>query len=368
VKRIFIAEPKLAGNERKYVLDCLDSNWISSNGKYIEKFEKAFAEFCGVDHAVATSNGTAALHLCLVAMGLGPGDEVIVPAVTYIATANAVRYCGAKAVLAEVCDGTLNLSPTEIESKITSRTKGIIAVHLYGHPADMDPISEIANRHGLFVIEDAAEAHGAEYRGRRVGGLGDAAAFSFFGNKIVTTGEGGMVTTNDAALFEKLRLYRGQGVDPNRRYWHPVIGYNYRMTNIQAAIGVAQMETVDAALSYRRKVADWYDESLAPLRDEILLPTPSNLVSQAFWMYNIFLRKGDHSRRDAVMWELDKSGIETRPVFHPLHTMPPYLEATAYPIADTWAPRGINLPTHQSITRSDVQRVAESLAKAISNL
>ncbi|WP_262270208.1 DegT/DnrJ/EryC1/StrS family aminotransferase [Microvirga yunnanensis] len=363
--RISVAQPKLAGNERKYVLDCLDTNWISSNGKYITAFEKSFAEFCGVKHAIATNNGTTALHLALVALGLEPGDEVIVPTVTYIATANAVRYCGATPVLVDVCQETMNIDPRDIERKITSRTRGIIPVHLYGHPADMEAVNRVASKHGLWVVEDAAEAHGAEVLGRKVGGLGTCATFSFFGNKIVTTGEGGMVTTNNDELAAKLRLLRGQGMDPQRRYWFPVVGYNYRMTNIQAAIGLAQMEMIDKALSDRGTLANWYNDALAGMQNKILLPRQEPWAKQVYWMYTIFLRYGDGADRDAVMGALDEAGIETRPVFHPMHVLPPYKEDAAYPTADLWAQRGINLPTHQDLTRDDVQRIAASLERAL---
>lgn len=365
MNRISVAQPVLGGNERKYVLDCIDSNWISSNGKYIELFERAFASFCGVQHAVATNNGTTALHLALVALDLQPGDEVIIPTVTYIATANAVRYCGATPVLVDVCEGTMNIDPADIERKITPRTRGIIPVHLYGHPAEMDAVNAVAAKHGLWVVEDAAEAHGAEVRGRRVGSLGTCATFSFFGNKIVTTGEGGMITTNDAELAAKLRLFRGQGMDPKRRYWFEVVGYNYRMTNIQAAIGLAQMETIDASLATRATLAGWYNEALAGLEGHIALPKQESWAHQVFWMYNIFLTDGDETRRDAVMRQLDELGIETRPVFYPMHVLPPYKEDNSYPCADLWAQRGINLPTHQSMTRDDVQRIAASLNQVL---
>ncbi len=365
MKRISVAQPKLGGREREYVLDCLDTNWISSNGKYIGAFEERFAEFCGVKHAIATNNGTTALHLALVALGLQPGDEVIIPTVTYIATANAVRYCGATPVLVDVCKSTMNIDPEGIEAAITPRTKGIIPVHLYGHPADMGEVNEVASKHGLWVVEDAAEAHGARYRGKQVGGLGTCATFSFFGNKIVTTGEGGMITTDDSALAERLRLFRGQGMDPQRRYWFPVIGYNYRMTNIQAAIGLAQMEGVDSALEDRERLARWYDEALAPLTSRIVLPREADWAKQVFWMYNIFLSYGDEVERDRVMRELDGEGIETRPVFYPMHVMPPYKEDRRFEVADTWAQRGINLPTHQDLTREDVQRVAKALSHAL---
>lgn len=368
MKKISVAEPKLSGNEKKYVLDCLDTTWISSNGKYISAFESTFAQFCNVKHAIATNNGTTALHLALVALGLEPGDEVIVPTVTYIATANAVRYCGAIPVFADVCPGTMNLNPKDIEKRITPRTKGIIPVHLYGHPAEMGAINDIAKRHGLFVVEDAAEAHGAEYLGNRVGGVSDCAIFSFFGNKIVTTGEGGMVTTNNDELAESLRLYRGQGMDPKRRYWFPVVGYNYRMTNIQAAIGLAQMENVETALADRARLARWYDAALQGLSDHIQLPEQAPDVRQVYWMYTIYLKTGGERERDAVMELLAKDGIETRPVFYPMHVLPPYKEDAVYPVADMWAQRGINLPTHQLLTEGDVARVAKSLAAAIGGL
>jgi perosamine synthetase len=366
MKRISVAQPKLAGNERKYVLDCLDTNWISSNGKYIGAFEESFAKFCDVKHAIATNNGTTALHLALVALDLQPGDEVIIPTVTYIATANAVRYCGAIPVLVDVCSDTMNIDPLEIESKITNKTKGIIPVHLYGHPAQMDLVNEIAHKHGLWVVEDAAEAHGAEVNGKKVGTIGTCATFSFFGNKIITTGEGGMVTTNDDELAAKLRLLRGQGMDPQRRYWFPVVGYNYRMTNIQAAIGLAQMENIDTALAERNQLAAWYNDALQDLQDKIVLPTQASWAKQVFWMYNIFLRDGDEHKRDTVMKMLDDMGIETRPVFYPMHVLPPYKEDGIYPTADLWSGRGINLPTHQDLSQEDILRIADSLKKVLS--
>lgn len=365
MKRISVAQPCLAGNERKYVLDCIDSSWISSSGKYIGAFEEAFARFCGTKHAVSANNGTTALHLALVALDLQPGDEVIIPTVTYVATANAVRYCGAIPVLADVLPDTMNLDPADIEHRITTRTRGIIAVHLYGHPADMDAINSVANRHGLWVLEDAAEAHGAEVNGIKAGALGRCATFSFFGNKIVTTGEGGMVTTDDDALAARLRLFRGQGMDPDRRYWFPVIGYNYRMTNIQAAIGLAQMETIDQALSERDRLAHWYDEALTAFDAQIVRPQSKPWARQVFWMYNIFLREGNAARRDAIMRHLDEDDIETRPVFYPMHILPPYKNPGVFPVADLWAKRGINLPTHQALTKEDVQHIAESLRQAL---
>lgn len=363
--KINIAAPSLSGNERKYVNDCLDTTWISSNGKYITRFENDFAEFCGVEHAVATNNGTTALHLALVGLGLQPGDEVIVPTVTYIATANAVHYCGATPVLADVCSKTMNLDPAELSKCVTARTKGIIPVHLYGHPADMTAINRFAKEHGLWVLEDSAEAHGARVNGKRVGAISDCATFSFFGNKIITTGEGGMVTTNDAELAEKLRLFRGQGMDPKRRYWFPVIGYNYRMTNIQAAIGVAQLETIDTNLAQRNRLAEWYDAELEDLSEHIRRPIKQDWADPVVWIYNIFLRDGGEEKRDGVMAFLAEKGVETRPVFYPMHVLPPYMQESHFPVADEWSVRGINLPTHLGLTRDDVRYIVAALKDAL---
>lgn len=368
MKRISVAQPQFSGREREYVLDCMDSGWISSAGKYVAAFEKAFAEFCGVRHAIATNNGTTALHLALVAMGLQPGDEVLVPAVTYIATANAVRYCGATPVLVDVSPGTMNIDPADIERRITPNTKGIIPVHMYGHPAEIGAILEIAHAHKIFVVEDAAEAHGAEYLGKRVGTFGNCGTFSFFGNKIVTTGEGGMVVTNDDKVAAQLRLYRGQGVAPDHRYWFLVVGYNYRMTNIQAAIGLAQLENIERALVERAQLARWYDDALADLADQIVIPAVAPSAKHVYWMYNIFLREGGAVERDSVMRSLDESGIETRPVFYPLHMLPPYRQSSSWPTADLWALRGINLPTHQHLTQEDVSRIASSLRRSLQAL
>jgi len=365
MKRISVAQPQLNGNERQYVLDCLDTNWISSIGKYISAFEEEFAKYCGVKHAIATNNGTTALHLALVTLGLQPGDEVLIPTVTYIATANAVKYCGATPVLVDVLPGSMNIDPACLAAKITPKTKGIIPVHLYGHPANMTAINEVANAHGLWVVEDAAEAHGAKVNGAVVGSLGTCATFSFFGNKIITTGEGGMVTTNDDDLAARLRLLRGQGMDPKRRYWFPVIGYNYRMTNIQAAIGLGQLEHIGAAIEGRAKLARMYNEALASLSDHLILPTEDSWAAPVYWMYNIFLREGDETTRDALMLKLQEAGIETRPVFYPMHVLPPYKEDAVYPVADGWAGRGINLPTHLGLSVDDVQYIADALRQLL---
>ncbi|GAA4841707.1 GDP-perosamine synthase [Paenibacillus vulneris] len=355
-----VALPILNGNEKKYVNDCLDSTWISSNGSYIKKFEQGFAELCTTKHALACSNGTTALHLALLAHGVGPGDEVIVPTFTFIATANAVTYCNAKPVFVDSEPDTWNIDPRKIEAKITPRTKGIIAVHLYGHSADMDPILEIAGRHGLFVIEDAAEAVGAQYKGRMVGSLGHTAIFSLFGNKILTTGEGGMITTDDDSIARTIALLKGQGMDPQRRYWYPVIGYNYRMTNIQAAIGLAQLEQAKWHIERRIQVAGQYVEQLKD-SDLITLPVEKEWAKNVYWMFSAVFHEFTEEQRDEVMRRLYALGIETRPFFYPMHKLPPYQHlqpADEFPVSNRICAQGINLPSYGSLTPEDIQHIA----------
>jgi perosamine synthetase len=363
-----VAAPVLYGNEKKYVMDCLESTWISSTGKYLDKFEAAFAELCDAKYAIACCNGTVALHLALMALGVGPGDEVIVPTLTFVATANAVRYCGATPIFVDSEFETWNIDPAAIEGKLTSRTKGIIAVHLYGHPADMDAIQQIADRYNLFIIEDAAEAHGARYKGRVIGTLSQAATFSFYGNKIVTTGEGGMVITNDEAIARHVRQLKGQGVDSTRRYWFPIIGYNYRMTNVAAAIGLAQLEKVDWHLTRRLEVAELYKETLKDVPG-ISWQAEKEWAHHVYWMFSILLDKALDITRDEVMCGLQECGIETRPVFYPMHVLPPYCpanEETIYPVAETIASRGFSLPTWAGLNREDVKYVCESLLTCLS--
>jgi len=368
-KFIPVAAPALVGNEKKYVLDCLDSTWISSAGKYVERFEQAFAEFCEVKYAMSCSNGTTALHLALLALGVVPGDEVIVPTLTFVSTANAVIYCGARPVFVDSEPETWNLNPDLLKEQITPRTKGIIVVHLYGHPVDMDPVLQIARRHGLFVLEDAAEAHGAEYKGQQVGSLGDIATFSFYGNKIITTGEGGMVVTDDDSLANKVRQLKGQGMDLNRRYWFSMIGYNYRMTNVAAAIGLAQLEKADWHIQRRREIAFWYYERLRGIQG-LILPVEKEWAKSVYWMFSVILDNGISLSRDRVMEALREQGIETRPFFYPMHTLPPYQELTArdkFPVANRLGARGINLPTWAGLQKEDVNFVCDTLIEILTS-
>lgn len=365
-----VAAPTLMGNEKAYVVDCLESGWISSAGKYVEQFEHRFAEFCGVKHAVSCCNGTTALHLALLALGVQAGDEVIVPTLTFVATANAVTYCGARPVFVDSEPDTWNLDPALVEARITPQTRGIIAVHLYGYPAEMDTLRAIARRRGLFIIEDAAEAHGALYKGRRAGSLGDIAAFSFYGNKIISTGEGGMVVTNDDALAARVRLLRGQGMDPGRRYWFPIIGYNYRMMNIPAAIGLAQLEQADWHLQRRLEVAQTYRQLLqeAPF---LRWQAEREWTKHVYWMFTVILGDGTPVGRDEAIAQLDRHGVETRPVFYPVHLLPPYRESARgqeYPVAENLARRGISLPTWAGLSFDDLTYVCECLRECLSDV
>jgi perosamine synthetase len=363
-----VAAPMLVGNEKAYVTDCLESTWISSSGQYVGRFESEFADFCGVKYAVACCNGTAALHLALSALGVGPGDEVIVPTLTFVATANAVVQCGARPVFVDSEAETWNMDPTLIAAKITPRTKGIVVVHLYGHPVDMDPIMSTARRHGLFVVEDAAEAHGAEYKQRKVGSIGDLGTFSFYGNKIITTGEGGMVTTNDSTLATKVRQLKGQGIDANRRYWFPIIGYNYRMTNVAAAIGLAQLEKSQWHIGRRLEVAGWYRDLLRAVPG-VTGQGEQQWAKHAYWMFTVMLAEPVQLQRDDVISMLLQDGIETRPVFYPIHILPPYAHSSpgeSFPTAERIAERGISLPTWAGLNYDDVSYVCSSLAECLS--
>ena len=364
--RIPVARPIFNGNETKYVQDCLESGWISSVGKYVERFEAEFARQSAARHAFSCANGTCGLHLALLALRVGPGDEVIVPSFTYIASANAVTYCGARVVLADCDRDTWTITADEIASRITPRTKGVMVVHLYGHPVDMDPIVELCRARNLFVVEDAAEAQGATYKEAPIGAIGDIGVFSFFGNKMITTGEGGMLTTNREDLAARIKLLKNQGVDPKRRYWHTVVGYNYRMTNVQAAIGLAQLEKLEWHLGERRRVAASYEQHLEPLGKSIDFPQVKPWGTHCFWMYVVALKLGVRKNRDEVAAQLAEDGIETRPAFYPLHHLPPYEDRSLkLPVTESIAARALCLPTHAGLSEPDIERIASELQRAV---
>jgi perosamine synthetase len=350
-----ISRPFIGRREKELVLDALESGWVSSIGKYIDEFESKFADYCGTEYALAVSNGTTGLHLALAALGLGPGDEVIVPDLTFVATANAVAYTGAKPVLADVEADTLCLDVASVKSLITPQTKAIIPVHLYGHPADMDALIEIADARGLAIIEDAAEAHGAEYKGRRVGGLGKCGVFSFYGNKIITTGEGGMLTTNDREFYQYARRLRDHAMSSQRRYFHEERGFNYRITNLQAALGVAQLERIDKFLDRRAEIMGWYTSAIA-VSDAIRLNRVKNWAKSAFWMVCLEVDGFDEARRDAFMQALKARGIDSRPYFCTMSTLPMYKQRSL-PVSTRKAQIGLNLPSYYELTKRDVERV-----------
>lgn len=366
--RISIAVPVLNGNEKKYLIECVDTGWVSSNGHFIERFQQSFAEFCGSKYALACSNGTVTLHLALTALNIQPGDEVIMPTLTYIATANAVRYCGATPVFVDSDPATWNLNIAAVEAAVTPRTKAIIPVHLYGLCCDMTALNEIASRHHIPIIEDAAEAHGAQWQGKPVGSMGAIGSFSFYGNKIITCGEGGMLVTDDEDLYHTMKLYRSQGTDSTfRRYWHTVSGYNYRMTNMQAAVGLAQLENIAWHLGQRRRVANAYWERFAQKLDGyVTVQKVDDPKNHANWMNSILLTDRVKKTRDEVMAEMEAKNIEMRPLFYPMHIMPPFYDAAAsFPVAERLSERGINLPSHALMDEEKIDYVVDCLQKII---
>ncbi len=362
-----ISEPVMGARELELVSDAVRSGWVSSIGRYVTEFEGGIANACAADHAVATNNGTSALQLALAALGIGPGDEVIVPSLTFIATANAVRYLGATPVFADCDSHHWCIDPDEVERLFTPRTRAVVAVHLYGHPADMDAIIGIARARGAFVIEDAAEALGATYRGRPVGALGDAGVLSFYGNKLITTGEGGMLVTNDFRLAERARLLRDHAMDPERRYWHDDVGYNFRLTNMQAALGVAQLEQMDDFLRCKRAISARYQEAFRGVSG-ISMQEEARWAGSSCWMPTIELRAPAGIDRNALADALRGDGIDTRPAFVPLHTLPPYREQRVLHNTQRIGRGGLSLPCAASLTDGDqayvIDRVLAHLGAA----
>ena len=359
LRRIQVASPDLRGNELLYVADCVKSGWVSSQGRYIRDFERLVAEFSGVPHAVAVSNGTVALHLALSTLGIGRGDEVIVPDFTFAASVNAVLHTGATPVLVDVDRATWTIDVAEVTAAITPRTRAVMPVHLYGQPCEMDVLTALAHTHHLWIVEDCAEAFGSRYKGAAVGSLGDAGAFSFYGNKTITTGEGGMVVFKDGELAERARRLRDHGMSTSRRYWHDEIGFNYRMTNMQGALGVAQMERAEQFLARKRLMSQAYDDGLAGLPG-VERRAPVEWAESVCWLYTFLLDGTAGISRDALIGKLYQNGIESRPVFFPLHAMPPYSPLTggrSYPVSTDLSRRGISLPSAVDLAPDDVADV-----------
>jgi len=356
--RIPVYKPSLTGNEKKYVNECLESTWISSKGKFISLFEQEFAKFIGVKQAATVCNGTVALHLALITLGIGPDDEVIVPTLTYIAAVNAIAYTGATPVFVDSVYDTWQMDPKDVKRKITQRTKAVLAVHLYGHPCDLDELNKVCSENNLFLIEDCAEAFGSKYKGKYVGGFGDISTFSFFGNKTITTGEGGMVVTNNETLHDRAVHYKGQGLAKHRQYWHDVIGYNYRMTNICAALGLAQLEQADEFIERKKMIASFYRDKLKDTSYEFHKQNED--IEHSYWMCSLLVDKPE--TRDRMMTFLALNGIETRPIFYPVHTMPMYaLKYQRHTVAEDIGWRGMNIPSYPSLSEEQLEFIVKTI-------
>jgi len=356
--QIPVYQPYFHGNEKRYVNECLDSSWISSKGKFISEFEEKFASYTGAAHATSVCNGTVALHLALLALDIQPGDEIIVPTLTYIASVNTIIQTGAKPIFVDSLAETWQIDPADVRRKITPKTRAVMAVHLYGHPCDMQPLMAICNAHNLLLIEDCAEAFGTYYRGQHVGTFGDIATFSFYGNKTLTTGEGGMVTMKDKMIYARAAHLKNQGVSHGVQYWHDIVGYNYRMTNICAAIGLAQLEKVDEILSKKRDLAERYKQGLKNL--PLITHEETGDVTHSFWMCSILLNEAKD--RDPLREHLTAAHIETRPLFYPVHLMSMYgKQNEKHPIAESLGSRGINLPSWPGMAHEQADKVIKTI-------
>ncbi len=357
--KIPIYQPTLDGNEKKYVNECLDTSWISSRGEFIPRFENDFRKFIGVEHATAVSNGTVALHLAIVTLGIGPGDEVIVPSFTYIASVSTIAITGATPVFVDSLEDTWQMDPQDVKRKITIHTKAIMAVHLYGHPCEMDELVKIAKENNLFLIEDCAEAFGSTYKKKHVGTFGDLATFSFYGNKTITTGEGGMVVTNDETLYDRAYHLKMHGLAKYRQYWHDVLGFNYRMTNICAAIGLAQIEKANEKILKKRQIAKWYNDALKDL--PVKHHGEYGEVFHSYWMYSILVESP--KIREELREYLNDRGIETRPTFFPVHTMPMFSHKfQKLPVAEYLGWHGINMPSWPGLSQDNIEFIAEEIS------
>ena len=361
--RIPISVPDLSGREDEYLQECIRSGWVSSIGPFVERFEEEFAAFCDRPFGVSVNSGTAAIHLALRALGVGPGDEVMIPALTFASVANCIIYQGATPVLIDCQADQWNLDPDQLERSVSSRTAVIMPVHLYGLPCEMDRVLEVAEASNTPVVEDCAEAHGAAFDARPVGSFGMIGCFSFYGNKIITTGEGGMCTTSDEQLDRRLRVLRDHGMNKNKRYWHDDVGYNYRMTNLQAAVGCAQLERIEQFLAKKRWIAQQYQQRLEST--DLVLPAQGPRASCVYWLYTVILPEPfGEADRDKLIGYLGERGVDSRPFFYPLHKMPPYQQfARPLPNSESIAARGITLPSFYAMSEKEIDRVSTALTQ-----
>lgn len=374
-----VNEPLIGERELEYVTECLRTGWISSAGKFIEKFEEGWAAYCGRSYGIAVSNGSVALQAAVAALGLKPGDEVIMPTFTIISCATAVTYNGGIPVLVDSDPCTWCMDVKQVEDKITPRTRAIMPVHIYGHPVDMDPLIKLAQEYDIAIIEDAAEAHGAEYMSgrntshaiwKRCGSFGIMSCFSFYANKLITTGEGGMILTDDPKLAERLRSLRNLCFQPQRRFYHEELGFNFRLTNIQAAIGLAQLERMDQIIAQKRWMGQEYTRQLKDIK-EIQLPIERSWARSVYWMYGLLLAEEMDMNAIEFSDKLIRRGVETRPFFLGMHEQPAFnkeklFQNECYPIANKLARQGLYLPSGLSLNKIDLQQVCNIIHDILS--
>lgn len=365
LKTILTAGPSIGKREERYVLDALRTGWNEKFRDYLTRFENAFASYIGTKHAWSTSSGTGALHTALLACSIGKGDEVIIPEITFVASANAVLYVGAKPVFVDIEPDTWCMDPVSLKKAVTERTKAVMPVHLYGHPANMDEINRIAKKHGLYVIEDACPSIGSEYKGKKPGCLSDIAAFSFQGAKILVTGEGGMITTSNTKLFERARYYGSHAKDPKDPFWNNEVGYMYRMANLLGALGLAQLERIEEFVEKKRKIFSWYKKELEGI-EGIQMNDEAPWAKNNYWMSSIVLAKNHTVKRKTLMENLKKRLVDTRPIFYPLSMMPMFRsQKLKNPVAYWVGTHGINLPSGVMLTRRDVAYIANQVKEIL---
>lgn len=356
--------PEIKGNEWDYIKECLDTNWVSSVGSYVNKFEVDFIKYINAKKAVVTMNGTAALELALRTLKVGIGDEVIVPSLTFISPVNTIKYVGAEPIFVDVCRDTFVMDAHKIEELITPKTKAILPVHIYGHPVEMDKVMEIAKKYNLYVIEDATESLGALYKGKELGTIGDFGCFSFNGNKLITTGAGGMLVTNKEELGDRAKFLSTQTkvVTENKGFYHPEIGFNFRMPNLLAAMGCAQLECIEKYINAKREHAFYYSELLKNVKG-ITLSIEKEECKNVYWLYSILIEEEYGVSRDELIQRLWEAGIEARPFFMPVHEMPPYKNCRCgtMTITNELALKGVNLPSSVSLSKEEIEKVCSVL-------
>ncbi len=354
-----ISKPFLGDLEKKYLNEALSSGWISSKGYFLNKFEEEFSNYIGTKHCITTANGTVAIHLALLALGLGKNDEVILPDLTFVASANGIVHSGAKPIISEINLNDWSLDVDKIKDKITSRTKAIMPVHIYGFPVNMEKINEIANEYNLLIIEDVAEAHGATFNAKKLGAFGNVSTFSFFANKIITSGEGGCILTNNDEIANEAKFLRDHAMDQKRKFWHPKVGYNYRMTNLQASIACAQLEQINFFIEERENILNIYRNELKDL-NLIFNPVKSGSIT-VNWLTSIVLQDEKISR-DNLMSYLNNKGIEVRPFFEPLSNLPMYQNTSVNnDNANFLSNRGLNLPTFVGLKKNEIVYICNTI-------